>query len=88
MSSVGGLNCPFGQLVADEQLVGDAAHLLLGGEEVAAPPFLEAEIARLLGIDLGVQIVLLGPERVRGVQALEILDQIGAVERAVAQVAG
>ena len=64
------------------------AHLLLGGEEVAAPPLLEAEIARLLGVDLGVEVVRLAPERVGGIQALEVLHQIGAVELAVAEVAG
>ena len=84
---VGGLNRARRQLVADEQLVRDEAHLVLGGEEIAAPPLLEAEVALFLGIDLGVQIVRLAPERVGRVQALEVLHQIGAVERAVAEVA-
>ncbi|MCE3250881.1 MAG: hypothetical protein K0R41_4706, partial [Geminicoccaceae bacterium] len=85
--AVGGLDRAARQLVADEQLVGDEAHLLLGGEEVAAPPLLEAEIARLLGVHLGVEVVRLGPERVRGVKVLEVRDQVSPVELAVAEVA-
>ena len=77
-----------GQPVADEQVVDDPLHLLGVEQHVAAPPVLEAEIARALGVDLGVEVVLLGPERVGGVHVLEVLDQVGAVEDAGAQVAG
>ena len=77
-----------GQLVADEQVVDDPLHLLGVHQDVAAPPFLEAEIARRLGIDLGVELVLLGPERVGRVHVLEVLDQRHPVEDAVAEIAG
>src|SRR5205807_10158156 len=40
------------------------------------------------GIDLRVEVVELGPEGVRGIEALEIVDEVGAVELAVAEVAG
>ncbi len=75
------------QLVADEQVVDDVLHLLGVEQDVAAPVALEAEIALGLGVDLRVDIVLLGPERIGGVQVLEVLDQPGAVEEAVAEVA-
>jgi hypothetical protein len=53
--------------------------------DVPAPPLLEAEIALGLGVDLGVEVVLLGPERVGRVLVLEVLHQPGAVEDAVAR---
>ena len=77
-----------GELVADEQLVDDELDLLGVEIDVAAPPALEAEIARRLGVDLGIEIVLLGPQRVGRVLVLEILHQPGAVELAVTEIAG
>ena len=65
-AAVAGHDLGRGELVADEQVVDDPLHLLGIEEDVAAPPFLEAQIARAFGVDLGVEIVLLGPERVRG----------------------
>ena len=76
-----------GQLVADEQIVDDPLHLLGVEQDMAAPPSLELEIARTLAVDLGVEVVLLGPERVGRVHVLEVLDQGGAVEDAGAEVA-
>ena len=55
---------------------------------MAAPPALEAEVALRLGVDLGIEIVLLGPQRVGGVLVLEVLHQPGAVELAVTEIAG
>ena len=46
------------------------------------------DIARALGVDLSVEIVLLGPQRVGGILVFEILHQPSAVELAVAEVAG
>ena len=77
-----------GQAVAHEQLVHDVLDLGAVQEHMAAPPFLEAQVALRLGVDLGVQVVLLAPERVGRVQVLEVLHQPGAVELAVADVAG
>src|SRR5262249_14804197 len=85
--SVRWLNPPRCETVADEQLVDDELHLLGVQIDVASPPALETQIARRLGVDLGIDIVLLGPERVRGILILEILHQPGAVELAVAEVA-
>ena len=76
------------QLVADEEVVHDESHLLFVHEEESAPPALELEIARTLGVDLRVQVVLLGPQRVGWVQALEVGDDVGAVENSIAEVAG
>src|SRR6266850_165416 len=55
---------------------------------MAAPPLLELEEPPALGIDLRVEVVELGPKAVRGIEALEIVDEVGAVEIAVAEVAG
>src|SRR5208282_1183398 len=52
-----------------------------------APPFLEAEKARPFGVDGLVDGVQLAEQRVAGVQAVEIGDQVRAVELAVAEVA-
>src|SRR5262249_31372485 len=76
-----------GEIVADEQLVDDELHLLGVEIDVASPPALETQIARRLGVDLGVEVVLFGPERVGGILILEVLHQPGAVELAVAEVA-
>src|SRR6266550_848897 len=56
--------------------------------DVTSPVALKTQIARRLGVDLGIDIILLGPQRVCGVLVLEILHQPGAVEFAAAQVAG
>src|SRR5438445_13615973 len=55
---------------------------------MAAPPFLEREKPLALGIDLRVEGVERGPKGVRGIEALEIVYEVGAVEIAVAEVAG
>ena len=81
------LNSPGSEIVADEQLIDDELDLLGIQIDVAAPPLLEAKIARGFCVDLGIEIVLLGPERVGGILVLEILHQPGAVEFAVAEVA-
>ena len=77
-----------GELVADEQLVDDRLDFLGVQIDVSAPPALEVEIARRLGVDIGIEVVLLAPERVGGILVLEILHQPGAVELAVAEIAG
>ena len=48
-----------GELVADEQVVDDGLDLRRVQIDVTAPPALEAEIARGLGVDLGIEIVSL-----------------------------
>ena len=55
---------------------------------MAAPVLLESEIARCLGIDVGVNVVLLGPEGVGRIQVLEVLHQPCAVEAAGAEIVG
>ena len=73
-------------LVADEEVLRDPLDLLAIHEEVAAPPALELEEARRLGVDVGEDVVVLVPERIGGVQVLEVLHEIGAVELPVAEV--
>src|SRR5262249_19707912 len=84
--SVRCLNFSGGEIVTDKQLVDDELDLFGVEIDVTAPPTLEAEIARRLGVDLGIEVVLLGPERIRGILVLEILHQPGAVELAGAQI--
>ena len=79
---------PDGELVADEQIVGDPLHLPGIEQHRAAPPGLEIEEARGLGVDLGIDVVGLLPVGVGRVQRFEVGDQVGAVEDAVAEVAG
>jgi hypothetical protein len=55
------------QPVADEQLVDDELHLLGVQRDMPAPPFLEAEVAFRLAVDIGPDLVLLGPVGVGGV---------------------
>ena len=74
-------------MVADEELVDDPLHLLGVELHEAAPVLLEAEVALGLGIDLGPDIVLLGPEGVRRPR-FSVLYQPGAVEDTAAEIAG
>ena len=77
-----------GEVVADEQFIDDELDFLGVQIDVPAPPALEFEIASRLGVDLGIEVVLLGPQRVGGILVLEILHQPGAVELAAAEIAG
>ena len=70
------------ELVADEEVVDDPADLFLVHQVEAAPPALELEEALGLGVDVVVQVVPLLPERVGGVEVLEVLHQMRAVELA------
>src|SRR5262249_39015952 len=56
--------------------------------DVASPPALEPEIPGRFGVDLGIEVVLFGPQRVGRILVLEILYQPGAVEYSVAEIAG
>jgi hypothetical protein len=71
-----------------KRVVDDPADLLLVEEVEPAPPALELEEALGLGVDVGVQVVPLLPQRVGGIEALEIEDEIRAVELPGAQVRG
>src|SRR5258707_11260265 len=75
------------KIVADEQLIDDDLDFFGIQVDVPAPPSLEAEITRSWSVDLGIEIVLLATQRVGGIEALEILDQPGAVEPALAEIA-
>ena len=86
--AVGRADVAGGEVVADEELVDDPLHLLGVQRDVAAPPLLEVEVALGLGVDLGPEVVLLGPEGVGRVLRLEVLHQRRAVEDAGAEVAG
>src|SRR5262245_21065855 len=54
---------------------------------MTAPPFLEFEIARRLGIDLGVEIVLFRRVGIGWVEIFKVSDKPGAVEFPIAEVA-
>ena len=82
------LDAPRGQLVADEQLVDDELDFLGIEVDMPAPPALELKVSGRFGVDLGVDVVLLGPQRVGRILVLEILHQPAAVELAAAHVAG
>ena len=41
-----------------------------------------------LGVDLRIEVVELGPVGIRGIEVLEIVDEVGAVELAVAEIPG
>ena len=86
--SIRGLDASGGKVVADKQLIDNELNFLRIQIDVAAPPLFETQIARSLGIDLRIEIVLLAPQRVRRVLIFEILHQPGTVELAVAEVAG
>ena len=86
--AVGHLDPAGGEIVADEQFIDDELDFLGVQIDVPAPPAFEFEIAIGLGVDLGIDVVLLGPQRVRGILVLEILHQPGAVELAAAEIAG
>src|SRR5690606_18473860 len=75
------------ELVADEELVDDGGDLLAVHQEVAAPPALELQEARRLGVGLVEKVVVLRPPGVARVHLLEVQHQAGPVEAAVAQVA-
>src|SRR5690348_4604465 len=81
--AVGCLDVPCREIVADEQLVDDELYFLGIQLDVAAPPAFESEIARFFGIYLRIEIVLLAPQRIRGIQIFEILDEPRAVEFSV-----
>ncbi|MPL74766.1 hypothetical protein SDC9_20583 [bioreactor metagenome] len=85
--SVGGDDLARAQPVADEQVVDHVLHLDVVQEDMAAPVFLEAEVARRLGVDFRPEGVALLPERVGRVEVLEILYQRRTVEPAAAEVA-
>jgi hypothetical protein len=76
-----------GQVVANEEFVDNELNLLRVEIDVPTPPALEFKVAIGFGIDLRIDIVLLGPERVRGVLAFEILDQPGTIELPTAEIA-
>ena len=85
--AVRGLDSSRREIVADEQLIHDELDFLGIEVDVTAPIALEAEIARGLRVDLVVKVVLLGPERVRGIEVLEVLHEPGPVELAAAEIA-
>ena len=83
------LDAAGGQIVADEELIDDELDFFRVQIDVAAPPTLEVEIAVRLRVDLGIDVVLLGPQRIGGIFRLRsLLHQPGAVELSGAKVAG
>ena len=89
MLAVERLDLADGELVADEEVL---------RRSTPSPPcscrkwpphhFSNSRNRGALGVDLRVEVVELGPVGVRRVEALEVVDEVGAVELAVAEVAG
>ena len=52
---------PLFQLVADEEIFHDGVHLFPRHFGIAVPPFLESEVAFLLGVHVCIEVVLLRP---------------------------
>lgn len=74
------------QLVANEQLIGDRLHLASIEHHMSAPPLLEFKITRRFAIDLGIEVVGLGPIGVGRVEIFEVANQPCAVELAVSEI--
>ena len=85
--AIGAAQLAGGQLVADEELVGDRLHLLGIQQHGAAPPFLEFEETGRFRVYFRIEIIDFFPIGVVGMQRFEVRDQIGAVEDAVADIA-
>jgi len=66
--------------------MGDPLDLFPVHQIVGAPPALEFEKTRRLRFDIGEHVIVLVPPRVRGVQILEVADEVGAIELAVAEI--
>src|SRR3984885_15299900 len=86
--AIRGFDPPGRQIVADEQFIDNELDLLGVQVDVAAPPALEFKIAFGLGVALGIDVILLAPERVRRIHVFEILHQPRAIELAAAEIAG
>src|SRR6516162_2913747 len=84
--TVRGLDLSFGEMIADEQLIDDRLDLLGIQIDVPSPPLLKTKIARRLGVDLGIEVVLLSPQRIRRILVLEILYKPRAIELTVAKI--
>ena len=84
--AVGHLDLASGEVVADKELIDDELDLLGIQVDVSAPPAFEFEVSLGLGIDLRVDVVLLGPQRIRRILALEILHEPGAIELAGSEI--
>ena len=65
-----------GQLVADEEVVDQELQFVAVQLDEVAPPFLELEVALRIGVDVGIDLVLLAPQPIRRVQNVEVQDQI------------
>src|SRR5258705_2963202 len=65
--AVAGLDAAGRKVVADKQLIDDELDLFGIQIDMAAPPALELEITWGFAVDLGIEIILLAPECIRGV---------------------
>ena len=75
-----------GQFVADEQVFDNPADFVFVHEIEAGPPAFEFQETFGPVIHVGKDFVILFPKGVGGVHVFEILDQIGPVEFAIAQI--
>src|SRR6516225_5636068 len=67
-------------LIADEQLRGGSDYLL-GAEAIeSVPPAFKRQESLFLSVDVGIEIVVFGPNGVRRIHRLEIEDQPCAIK--------
>jgi len=77
-----------GQPVADEEVVDQELQFVSVQLDEISPPFFELEVARRIGVNVRIDLVLLAPQPVRGVQNVEVQDQRGTVDLPFAEIAG
>ena len=77
-----------GQPVADEEVVDQELQFVSVQLDEISPPFFELEVARRIGVNVRIDLVLLAPQPIRGVQNIEVQDQRGAVDLPFAEIAG
>src|SRR5208283_1417129 len=77
-----------GQPVADEEVVDQELQLIAVQLDEVSPPLLELEVTSRIGVDMSVDLVLLAPQPIRGVQNIEVQDQRGPVDLPFAEIAG
>src|SRR5262245_58610541 len=74
------------KLVPDKEIVDHPLHFLAAQYDEIPPPFLEIQITAPLPLRICPDVVLLRPQRVGGVEIVEVRDQPGGIENAIAEI--
>ena len=86
--TIAGAELVAGQLVADEQVVDQELQFIAVQLNEVAPPLFKLKVTIRIAVDMRVDLVLFAPQPVRRVQHVEVQDQSGAVDFAIAKIAG